>query len=95
LLGLESVKDAEGKIIQEAPLPVWANFRQRALDTAIAHPGFSFKGVIEALPAARARSSRNFLWPFLHPDARHNASRYFAPILQDGSIRTTAYKDNL
>jgi hypothetical protein len=36
LLGLESVKDAEGKIIQEAPLPVWANFRQRALDTAIA-----------------------------------------------------------
>jgi plasmid replication initiation protein len=30
------VKDAEGKIIQEAPLPVWANFRQRALDTAIA-----------------------------------------------------------
>jgi Initiator Replication protein len=36
VLGLESVQDAEGKIIQEAPLPVWANFRQRALDTAIA-----------------------------------------------------------
>ena len=36
VLGLESVKDADGKIIQEAPLPVWANFRQRALDTAIA-----------------------------------------------------------
>jgi plasmid replication initiation protein len=36
LLGLESVKDAGGNIIQEAPLPVWANFRQRALDTAIA-----------------------------------------------------------
>jgi len=35
VLGLESVKDADGKIIQEAPLPVWANFRQRALDTAI------------------------------------------------------------
>jgi hypothetical protein len=35
MLGLESVQDAEGKIIQEAPLPVWANFRQRALDTAI------------------------------------------------------------
>jgi plasmid replication initiation protein len=34
--GLESVKDAAGNIIQEAPLPVWANFRQRALDTAIA-----------------------------------------------------------
>jgi plasmid replication initiation protein len=36
VLGLESVKDADGKIIQEAPLPVWANFRQRAVDTAIA-----------------------------------------------------------
>ena len=36
VLGVESVKDADGKIIQEAPLPIWANFRQRALDTAIA-----------------------------------------------------------
>jgi plasmid replication initiation protein len=36
VLGLESVKDADGNIIQEAPLAVWANFRQRALDTAIA-----------------------------------------------------------
>jgi plasmid replication initiation protein len=35
VLGLESVKDAEGNVIQEAPLPVWANLRQRALDTAI------------------------------------------------------------
>jgi plasmid replication initiation protein len=36
VLGLESVKDAEGNVIQEAPLPVWANFRQRALNVAIA-----------------------------------------------------------
>jgi plasmid replication initiation protein len=36
VLGLESVKDAAGKIIQEAPLQLWANFRQRALDVAIA-----------------------------------------------------------
>jgi plasmid replication initiation protein len=35
VLGLESVKDADGNIIHEAPLPVWANFRQRALDVAI------------------------------------------------------------
>jgi hypothetical protein len=35
VLGLESVKDADGKIIQEAPLPEWANFRQRALDIAV------------------------------------------------------------
>jgi ATP-dependent DNA ligase len=36
VLGLESVKDAEGKIIQEPALSLWANFRQRALDIAIA-----------------------------------------------------------
>jgi hypothetical protein len=35
VLGLESIRDADGKMIQEAPLPVWANLRQRALDTAI------------------------------------------------------------
>ena len=35
MFGLESVKDAEGNIIKEAPMPVWANFRQRALDVAI------------------------------------------------------------
>jgi hypothetical protein len=34
LLGLESVTDAEGNIVQEAPLSLWANFRQRALDVA-------------------------------------------------------------
>ncbi len=36
VLGLESIRDAAGNMIQEAPLPVWANLRQRALDTAIA-----------------------------------------------------------
>jgi hypothetical protein len=35
VLGLESVKDADGNVIHEAPMPVWANFRQRALDVAI------------------------------------------------------------
>jgi hypothetical protein len=35
ILGLESIKDADGNVIQEPPLPVWANFRQRALDVAI------------------------------------------------------------
>jgi hypothetical protein len=35
LLGLESVKDAEGNVIQEAALSLWANFRQRALDIGI------------------------------------------------------------
>ena len=36
VLGLEPVRDVAGKIIKEAPLPVWANLRQRALDLAIA-----------------------------------------------------------
>ena len=35
VLGLESVKGEAGNIIREPPLPVWANLRQRALDTAI------------------------------------------------------------
>jgi plasmid replication initiation protein len=35
VLGLQSVRDADGNVIQEAPLPVWANLRQRALDTAM------------------------------------------------------------
>ena len=36
VFGLESVKDAEGNVIKEAPLLVWANFQQRALAVAIA-----------------------------------------------------------
>jgi plasmid replication initiation protein len=35
VLALESVKDADGNIIKEAPLRIWANLRQRALDLAI------------------------------------------------------------
>ena len=35
VLGLESVRDADGNVIREAPLAPWANFRQRALNTAI------------------------------------------------------------
>jgi plasmid replication initiation protein len=35
VFGLESIKDPEGNVIQEAPLPIWANFQQRALDVAI------------------------------------------------------------
>jgi plasmid replication initiation protein len=35
VLGAEVVTDGAGKVIKEAPLPLWANFRQRALDVAI------------------------------------------------------------
>lgn len=46
-LGLESVKDADGNIIREAPLAVWANFRERAR-----------RGEIEYIHRALARVSR-------------------------------------
>jgi len=36
VLGLDSVKDADGNVIREARLAAWANFRQRALNLAIA-----------------------------------------------------------
>ena len=36
MFGLESIKEAEETVIQEAPSPVWANFQQRALDVTIA-----------------------------------------------------------
>jgi plasmid replication initiation protein len=36
VFGLGSVKDAEGNVIKEAPLPIWANFQQRALNVALA-----------------------------------------------------------
>jgi hypothetical protein len=32
----DSVKDADGNVIREAPLSVWVNLRQRALDVAVA-----------------------------------------------------------
>jgi plasmid replication initiation protein len=36
VFGLEPVKDADGNVIKEAPLPIWANFQQRALGVALA-----------------------------------------------------------
>ena len=35
VFGLESIKDSQGNVIKQAPLPIWANFQQRALDVAI------------------------------------------------------------
>jgi hypothetical protein len=31
VFGLESIKDSQGNVIKQAPLPIWANFQQRAL----------------------------------------------------------------
>lgn len=36
MLALDGVRDPEGNTIQEPPLPIWANFYQRALKPVIA-----------------------------------------------------------
>jgi plasmid replication initiation protein len=60
VLGLESIKDTEGNVIQEAPLPVWANFRQRALDTAVVEISkkTDLKIAIESLERSKHRRVR-------------------------------------
>jgi plasmid replication initiation protein len=35
ILGLEDIKDNSGRVIQDAPLGLWANLKQRALDVAL------------------------------------------------------------
>jgi hypothetical protein len=35
ILGLEDIRDNSGRVVQEAPLEVWANVKQRALDPAL------------------------------------------------------------
>jgi plasmid replication initiation protein len=35
VLGLEGLQDAEGNTLRQGPLPIWANFHQRALVPAI------------------------------------------------------------
>jgi Initiator Replication protein len=58
VLGLELVKDAAGNTIQEAPLPVWANFRQRALDIAILEINNKTDVKIEVESIQRAKHRR-------------------------------------
>jgi Initiator Replication protein len=35
ILGLEDVKDNSGRVVQDAPLELWSNVKQRALDPAL------------------------------------------------------------
>ena len=35
ILGLDAIKDNSGRVVQEAPLELWANVKQRALDVAL------------------------------------------------------------
>jgi plasmid replication initiation protein len=58
LLGLESVKDTDGNVIQEPPLPMWANFRQRALDIAISEINRKTDISIQVDPLERSKHRR-------------------------------------
>jgi plasmid replication initiation protein len=35
ILGLEEIKDNSGRVVQQAPLELWANVKRRALDPAL------------------------------------------------------------
>ena len=35
ILGLEEIKDNSGRVVRQAPLELWANLKQRALDVAL------------------------------------------------------------
>ena len=35
ILGLEEIKDNAGRVVQDGPLELWANLKQRALDVAL------------------------------------------------------------
>jgi hypothetical protein len=52
------VKDAEEKVIQEPPLPIWANLRQRALDVGIAEINKKSDLKIEIASVERAKHRR-------------------------------------
>jgi hypothetical protein len=49
---------AEGNLIQEAPLSLWANFRQQALDVAIQEINNKTDGKIEVESIQRAKHRR-------------------------------------
>jgi hypothetical protein len=62
VVGLESVKDAAGNIIQDAPLAIWVNLRQRASDTAIAEikKKTDFNIALESLGRSKHRRVTTF-----------------------------------
>jgi hypothetical protein len=58
VFGLEPVKDTGGNVIQEAPLPIWANFQQRTLDVAIAQVNAKTDLKIEVVSIERSKHRR-------------------------------------
>src|SRR6202162_5471051 len=64
VLGLESIKDVEGNVIQEPPLPIWANFRQRALDVAMAEINKKTDLGVKLSSIERSKHRRGVALPF-------------------------------
>jgi plasmid replication initiation protein len=58
VFGLESIKDAEGNVIHEAPMPVWANFQQRALGVATAEVNAKTDLKIKVVSIERSKHRR-------------------------------------
>ena len=58
VFGLESIKDAEGNVIREAPMPVWANFQQRALGVATAEVNAKTDLKIKVVSIERSKHRR-------------------------------------
>jgi plasmid replication initiation protein len=58
VFGLESIKDAEGNLIHEAPMPVWANFQQRALGVATAEVNAKTDLKIKVVSIERSKHRR-------------------------------------
>jgi plasmid replication initiation protein len=55
VFGVASVKDADGNVIREAPLPVWANFQQRALDVDEINKKTDLKIKVSSLERSKQR----------------------------------------
>jgi plasmid replication initiation protein len=58
VFGLESITDAEGNVIHEAPMPVWANFQQRALGVATAEVNAKTDLKIKVVSIERSKHRR-------------------------------------
>ena len=77
ILGLEDVKDNSGRVVQDAPLELWANVKQRALDHVLKEINKqsdiqlelefvgrgAFRGSVATLQVARDRLAGCSSWP--------------------------------
>jgi hypothetical protein len=99
VFGLESVKDAQGNVIKEAPLPVWANFQQRALDVAILEVNMKTDLKIKVASIQRSKHRRVDALSFTIktqpiPKGRGNAIEVSAVTRPRAKYRNASAKEN-